>query len=78
MEKWRNRDLSKENVLAKAPRKQKKAMADDLRSIFYASTKEKALQFYELFQKDWQAECPSAVKCLGNSIDSCLTFFLVP
>lgn len=66
------------NVLAKVPRKQKKDMADDLRSIFYASTKEKALRFYDQFQKDWQAKCPSAVKCLENSIDSCLTFFSFP
>ncbi len=54
--------VARRNVLAKVPRKQKKAMADDMRSIFYASTKEKALQFYDLFQKDWQVECPSAVK----------------
>lgn len=66
------------NVLAKVPRAQKQAVADDLRSIFYASTKEKALSFHEQFQKKWEKETPSAVKCLEQSIESCLTFFEFP
>ena len=66
------------NVLAKVPRKQKKTVADDLRSIFYASSKEKALEFFKLFKMKWQKDLPSAVKCLENTIDSCLTFFMCP
>ncbi|MBT8352654.1 MAG: IS256 family transposase [Deltaproteobacteria bacterium] len=66
------------NVLAKVPRKLKKAVADDMRSIFYASSKERALKFYEQFKMKWQRDLPSAVKCLGNSIHSCLTFFMCP
>ena len=66
------------NVLAKVPRKCKKPVADDLRSIFYASSKSKALEFFKLFEMKWQRDLPSAVKCLGNSIDSCLTFFMCP
>jgi putative transposase len=66
------------NVLAKVPRKQKKSVADDLRSIFYASSKEKALEFFKLFKIKWQKDLPSAVKCLENTIDSCLTFFMCP
>jgi len=66
------------NVLAKVPRKLKKAVADDMRSIFYASSKERALKFYEQFKMKWQKDLPSAVKCLGNSINSCLTFFMCP
>lgn len=66
------------NVLAKVPRKLKKTVADDLRSIFYASSKEKALEFFKVFKMKWQRDLPSAVKCLGNSIDSCLTFFMCP
>jgi len=66
------------NVLAKVPKKLKKAVADDLRSIFYASSKQKALEFFDLFRKRWQQDLPSAVKCLENSIDSCLTFFMCP
>ncbi len=35
------------NVLAKVPKKFKQAVADDMRTIFYASTKEKALESFE-------------------------------
>ena len=66
------------NVLAKVPKKLKKNVADDLRSIFYASSKEKAIEFFKLFKMKWQSDLPSAVKCLENSIDSCLTFFMCP
>lgn len=66
------------NVLAKVPRKLKKSVADDLRSIFYASTKEKAMEFFSQFKKRWEKELPSAVKCLENSLEACLTFFNFP
>lgn len=66
------------NVLAKVPRKLKKAVADDLRSIFYASSKQKAMEFFGTFKEKWQKDLPSAVKCLENSIDACLTFFICP
>lgn len=66
------------NVIAKVPRKLKKEVADDLRSIFYASTKKKAAIFHKTFRKKWNKEIPSAVKSLEQSIDSCLTFFQFP
>jgi putative transposase len=66
------------NVLAKVPRKLKKAVADDMRSIFYASSKPKAMEFFEVFKQKWQKDLPSAVKCLENSIEACLTFFICP
>ncbi len=34
------------NVLAKVPRKYKKAVADDMRSIFYASSNDKASEAF--------------------------------
>lgn len=66
------------NVLAKVPQKLKQSVADDIRSIFYASSKEKALEFSTQFTERWQNDVPSAVKCLQNSLDSCLTFFDFP
>jgi len=66
------------NVLVKVPGKLKKTVADDLRSIFYASSRQKAKQFYEEFKNRWQQELPSAVKSLEQSIESCLTFFDYP
>jgi putative transposase len=67
------------NVLAKVTTKRlKKVVGDDMRSIFYASSWEKALQFFAQFKDKWQREFPSAVKCLESSIDACLTFFHYP
>ena len=66
------------NVLAKVPKKLKKAVADDIRSIFYASSKQKAMGFFDIFREKWQRDLPSAVKCLENSIEACLTFFICP
>ena len=66
------------NVLAKVPQKLKKEVADDLRSIFYASSKKKAAEFALSFANKWDKEIPSAVKSLSNSLDACLTFFSFP
>ena len=66
------------NVLAKVPRKLKKTVAADLRFIFYAPSKEKALEHFNTFKEKWRKDLPSAVHCLERSIDSCLTFFDFP
>jgi len=66
------------NVLAKVPRKLKKDVADQVRSIFYASSKSKAVEFFEAFKADRQKDLPSAVKCLENSLNSCLTYLQFP
>jgi putative transposase len=66
------------NVLAKVPKKLKKAVADDMRSIFYASSKSKAMEFFDIFKARWQRDLPSAVRCLENSLEACLTFFICP
>jgi putative transposase len=66
------------NVLAKVPKKLKKVVADEMRSIFYASSRPKAMEFFHDFKNRWEKQIPSAVKCLGNSIESCLTFFNCP
>ena len=66
------------NVLAKVPQTLKQKVADDIRSIFYAFSKEKAQTFATQFVERWQKDIPSAVKCLQNSLDSSLTFFDFP
>jgi putative transposase len=66
------------NVLAKVPKKLKQKVADDMRSIFYASSKQKALEFFATFKQKWEKEIPSALKTLDNSLESCLTFFSFP
>ena len=66
------------NVLAKVPKKLKQPVADEIRSIFYASSKSKAIEFFELFKDARERELPSAVKCLENSLKSCLTYLQFP
>lgn len=66
------------NIIAKVPRKLKKTVASDLRSIYYASSREVALEHFDLFKEKWKRDIPSAVKCIEKNIDSCLTFFDFP
>ena len=66
------------NVLTKCPRHVRKEVADGLRSIFYASSQKKARRFFTEFEKRWESELPSAVKCLRNNIESALTFYKFP
>ena len=39
-------------------KKYKKELADDLRSIFYASSKKKSLESYKQFKEKWGMEFP--------------------
>ena len=66
------------NILAKVPKKLKQTIADEIRSIFYASSRKTAIQFFHDFKQTWEQELPSAVKCLENSLDSCLTYLQFP
>ncbi len=66
------------NVLTKVPKKLKQRVADDLKNIFYAPSKEVALQRYDTFKTTWEREFLSAVSSLARSIDTCLTFFEYP
>jgi putative transposase len=66
------------NVLAKAPKKLKEEVAEDMRAIFYAPSREKSWECFELFRTKWSKTVPSCVQCLERSIDACLTFFNHP
>lgn len=66
------------NVLAKVPRKLKKVIGDEIRSIFYASSRQKAMEFFDQFKGRWEKELPSAVKCLENSLEACITYLSFP
>jgi putative transposase len=66
------------NVLAKVPKKLKKDVADEVRSIFYASSKSKAIEFFEAFKANRENDLPSAVKSLESSLESCLTYLQFP
>jgi len=50
------------------------AVADEIRSIFYASSKKKALTFFDSFRDQWEKEVPSALKCPEKSLQAYLTY----
>lgn len=66
------------NVLTKTPRNLRVEVKDGIRDIFYALSRNKAKEAYKEFVKRYKDKIPSAVKCLENVIDRCLTFFSFP
>jgi putative transposase len=66
------------NVFAKVPKTLKQAVADNLRVIFYAPSKQSALESLKSFKARWGKELPSAVSSFEQSVDACLTFFDFP
>ncbi len=66
------------NILAKVPQKFKKKVADEVRSIYYASSKNKALTLFQEMKNDWQKIVPSAVKCLESSLEHTLCYYDFP
>ena len=66
------------NVLCKTPKAAKQKIADSMRSIFYAPDRETAKTQFENFYELYEKAYPSAVKCLGNVLDECLTFMSFP
>jgi transposase-like protein len=61
-----------ENVLDRA------SVKESVRRVFYASTYEHAKEAVELFKKKWSMKYPSAVECLTDDIESCLTYYKYP
>jgi putative transposase len=66
------------NVMSKVPHNIKEKVADDIRSIFYADTKKKALSFFEEFKLKYEKDIPSAVKCLESSLEETLCYLSFP
>jgi putative transposase len=66
------------NVLSKVPQKMKQEVADNMRSVFYASTEKKAKTFFMKFKDEYQKVIPSAVKCLESSLKQTLTYLHFP
>jgi putative transposase len=67
-----------ENVLDKVLEQDKAAVKESVRKVFYASTYEHAREAVEMFKKKWNMKYPSAVECLTEEIDSCLTYYKYP
>lgn len=66
------------NVMSKVPHSMKEKIADEVRSIFYASTDKKARELFASFKSTYGDEVPSAVKCLESSLNQTLTYLKFP
>ncbi len=67
-----------ENVLDKVLKEDRAMAKDSLGKIFYAPTYEHAKEAIEMFKKDWGRKYPSAVECLEEDIELCLTYYKYP
>ncbi|MEW5818257.1 MAG: IS256 family transposase [Spirochaetota bacterium] len=67
-----------ENVLDKVLEQDKASVRESVRKVFYASTYEHAKEAMERFKKKWSMKYPSAVECLTEDIESCLTYYKYP
>lgn len=67
-----------ENVLEKVLKVDRDEVKDDLRKVFYAPTYEHAKEALRLFERKWGNRYASAVGCLLNGIESCLTYYKFP
>jgi putative transposase len=67
-----------ENVLDKVLEQDKASVKESVRKVFYASTYEHAKEAVELFKKKWSMKYPSAVECLTENVEDCLTYYKYP
>ena len=67
-----------ENVLDKVLKEDRVKVKDSIRKIFYASTYEHAKEAVEMFKSNWGKKYPSAVDCLMEDIELCLTYYKYP
>ena len=67
-----------ENVLDKVLQQDRASVKASVRKVFYASTYDHAKEAVELFKKKWSMKYPSAVECLTEDIESCLTYYKYP
>lgn len=66
------------NVLAKAKHVYRRALAADLKKIFYAKNKQEALNQFKVFKNNWQVLAPKAVRCLEKDLNCLLNFYEMP
>jgi putative transposase len=66
------------NVLGKTPAKHKRAMADDLKAIFAATSKDEATERAKEVVKKWYVTEPKAMESLRFHVDKCFTYLDFP
>jgi len=66
------------NVLSYIPKGQHDQVEPELKAIFYQDSREQADQEAAAFCEKFQALYPSAVDCLQDDLEACLTFYAFP
>lgn len=67
-----------ENIIEKVLKEDHEETRDDLRKVFYAPTYEHAKEAVKIFEKKWGKKYQSAVECLLDGIEDCLTYYKFP
>jgi putative transposase len=65
-------------VLSQVPEKQREVVRDELRAIFYQTSREQADQLVVAFKAKYRPHYPSAIACLERDWEACLTFYAFP
>ena len=66
------------NALNAVRKKDQTAIAEDLKPIYEASTKEEAKERFQVFKRGWQSKHPKIVKSWEEDLDVLLTFLDYP
>lgn len=66
------------NVMSKTSHKHKQLVADDLKILYQATTKDEAMQRVEVFAKHWYVKEEAAVKSLAFNFELTLTYLNFP
>ena len=63
------------NVITKTRFKNKRSLADDLKTVFNQDTKENAINQAKVFCKKWYQVEPTAIETFRRDFEDCLTYF---
>jgi putative transposase len=67
-----------ENILSHVPEKQREALRQELRAIFYQKNRAQAEQVAAAFTEKYRTIYPSAIACMERDWEACLTFYAFP
>lgn len=67
-----------ENILSHVPEKQRDAVREELRALFYQSNRRQADQLSAAFIAKYERHYPAAIACLKRDWEACLTFYDYP
>ena len=70
--------VHKVRIFLYCPKTLKATVVSEAKRIFYATTREEALQRFEGWKDRWIMEVPKAIECLEKDLEVCLSFYSFP